>query len=520
MLMRNLWITLLGLAVLSAGDIAAQGKDDPWLESLEQAMSELGRPQDLASDPSFKRSRARWSEYSQAIATAEVEQDAALDGNAAAIKDMVLLYQSRVQTRGGALDHYLYARMLGLTGELPLAYEQFRKTIEIDKWFFWGWDGLGVYQIRKQQWRQAVRCFDRALQINPRFIRSMYGAGQAHLRLQEYTRAAQRLEKILLHEKASESPEILKGARLILAEVYRHQKAYAAAIEQLDQVIAGEKPGKVDIVIHSRRALCFKMLEKYADAARDYETILRADGSDYRFNMQLASCYIQLGRNHDAASQFEEGLKRSSGSITSGEREKLEVEIARLRSLPATQRPEKRRPSLPEMLNRLARSTEVKRRREAILWVAQAPLYVEGNPKVTQQINKAVLNAIMDKDWFVRAKAIEEVSRRMFYREEIVKRLWGYLINDSDRRVRGMAHRVLPKWKSPMAVPFLMKGLDDRDPYVFECAHEALNEVTLAWVHRVVPDRLTPEVMGAIRVDWKAWYKKNRDRYRRYEQEG
>lgn len=521
MLSRELKLTTVVVMLLAtAGAALGQGKDDPWLESLQQAMAELGQPQDIASDPSFKRSRAQWAEHSRAIQQAEKAQDAALERNASAIKDTVLLYQSRAESRGGALDHHLFARILGLTGELDLAYEHFRRALEIDKWFFWAWDGLGVYQIRMKQWHQAVRCFDRALQINPRFIRSMYGAGQAHLRQGEYGKAAGRLEKILLHEKASESPKILKGARLILAEVYRNQKQHAQAIEQLDQVISLNDTGAIDTVIYSRRALCFRLLEKYADAARDYETILATDHADYRYNMQLATCYMQLGRNHDAANQFESGLKKAGKVVTGDERTRLEAEIARLRTLPSTQRPEKRRASLPEMLNRLARSTEVKRRREAIIWLSKAPLFVETNPKATQQINKAILNALMDRDWLVRAKAIEEVSRRMHYRDEIVTKIWGYMIKDTDSRVRGMAHRALTAWGKPMVVPYLMKGLEDRDPYVFLCAHEALNEVTLAWVHRVVPGIITPKVMAAIRADWKVWYVKNRDRYRRYELKG
>jgi hypothetical protein len=71
-----------------------------------------------------------------------------------------------------------------------------------------------------------------------------------------------------------------------------------------------------------------------------------------------------------------------------------------------------------------------------------------------------------------------------------------------------------------MVVPFLMKGLEDRNAYVFRCAHEALNDVTLAWVHRVAPNEMTPKVMVEIRAEWKAWYAKNRDRYRRYELKG
>ena len=53
--------------------------------------------------------------------------------------------------------------------------------------------------------------------------------------------------------------------------------------------------------------------------------------------------------------------------------------------------------------------------------------------------------------------------------------------------------------------------------YVFRRIHDSLNSVTLAWIDRILPDDLELRDVSEIRRKWLAWYRRNRDVYRRNE---
>jgi len=195
----------------------------------------------------------------------------------------------------------------------------------------------------------------------------------------------------------------------------------------------------------------------------------------------------------------------------------LQAEIESLKSRRAIENPEDKKLTLEDWINRLLHSTEVRKRREAILHLAKAPFFIAENEQATRSINKAFLEALRDKDSIVLAKAIEQIALRWSWNEESIK-LPILFKNHGDKRVRGMVFYMLALY-GKKAVPVLMDGVKDMDPYVFWCAHEALNRVTLAWVERVLPEEMTTEDYSRVRKKWQDWYRTNRDRYRRYEEE-
>lgn len=505
-------------ALSATGSVISQISKDPLVEEANKTLRDLTTQSALQNDPAYREASAKWKDYDFQIHQAEKEQDDALSGTVQQISAIVELYRSRAVGRNTALDHHLFARVMGLRNELDQAYDHFRTALKLDPFFFWSWDGLGVYYMRKENWSEAAECFRNAVRINPVFSRSVFGLAQSYLRLQNLTEAKRCVTEAMGRDALRRDSEFMLKARMHLAEIHRSEGNFAAAIEELSRIVdAGSK----DIMVFQMRAHCSKKLERFGDAAQDYEKILEMAPKELRFLVEISNCYRRLGRNADAANSLERYLE-SAGDLGGDVAASMRDQIQKLRALPPVENPKNQKLFLPDWMNRLRHHDDVQKRREAINVLSQAPIVIDGNQQATRDLNEVILRALLDDDGYIRAKAVEQIGFRMWWKEDLNK-IWKFLVKDSDPRVRAMTHFVLPQWTEedgetrPGAVPFLMKGIEDDDKEVFWQAHESLNRVTLAFVDRVLPSEITPEQMASTRKKWSDWYAKNRDVYRKYE---
>lgn len=158
----------------------------------------------------------------------------------------------------------------------------------------------------------------------------------------------------------------------------------------------------------------------------------------------------------------------------------------------------------------LLNSTEPDRCREAIRVLSTFPGFDE-------EIYKAFLKALKNKDATVRVLAMRELGKRY---EGILSELTDLLVlflDDADPLVRGMAARILGDGEDPKAVPSLVKALKVRDPYVFREVYDSLWKLTASEMPVKLPKDLTPEAMEAAAKGWQDWFAQNRDRYKKYE---
>ena len=516
-LVLNLFLGFI-FAALFAPVVGAQ---DPLLDEMKKALQELGEKGGVDSDPAFRDSKARWGEVERQIHAAEQEQDEALAGSAEKLKTVIELYRSRASSRASALDHHLYGRIMGLKGELQAAYEEFRLALQVDRWFFWSWDKLGVYHMKKEAWGPAADAYATALKINPDYSPSIFGLCQSLLQMRRGDEAIEVLDRALANPALKGDKEFTTLALLQLAEVHRQAGNFSKAIDMLSKVI---NAGTTDVIVYARRAYCNRRLERFADATADYEKILELSPKEQRYRYLLAECYRRLGRNHDAATALEKYLE-TADDVTDAQAAQFRADIEGLRKGPPNENPRNVKLSPEEWLNRLVNSPEVEKRREALLVLSKKVPARIPNVEFARALNKAILEALMDKDPWIRAKAVEQFGERLWWHAE-AHSLWKFLVKDVDAHVRGMMHAVLPKFVDvdtgeplPAIVPLLMKGIEDMDIYVFQQAHESLNRVTLAFIDRVLPSDLTVAEMEATRKKWRAWYETNRDAYRKFEKD-
>lgn len=492
-------------------------KKDPLAEQKAKAMQELSSRETLQKDPAFLEAQSRWPEIERQIRVAEREQDDALSGTIEQTKTIVELFRSRAVQRNAAVDHHLLGRVLGLRNDLDGAYEHFKAALAIDSYFYWSWDGIGVYFNRKERYQEAADAFMNALRINPAFARSTFGLCQAYLRLNRFTEAKRVMTDALANPDLKKDADFMTRAHMHLAEIYRNEQNFGAAIDELSQIIDQKT---TDILVYAMRADCERKLERFADAVTDYQKILEIAPKEWRYLLPLANCLERVGRNADSANELERYLEAAE-DLSPEMSAQIRARIGELRKRKPVDNPKNARLGLADWINRLMHSAEEKRRQEAILMLSTAPMQLD-SVEATRKVNEAFLRALLDKDKVVRTKAVEQVGLRLWWKEDMVK-IWAFLVADPEPDVRAMTHFVLPRWKDehgqtlPSVVPYLMKGIDDADVTVFKQAHESLNQVTLAFIERVLPMDLTPEFIAATKKKWHDWYEKNRDAYRKYE---
>jgi hypothetical protein len=219
---------------------------------------------------------------------------------------------------------------------------------------------------------------------------------------------------------------------------------------------------------------------------------------------------IQIGENHAAAERYERALANyPSASLVP--KTDIQTRIDELRRLPAVEKRDPRVKSPHEWVEILLNSTEPERCREAIRVLSTYPGF-------DQDVYKAFLRALKNRDAQVRVLAIRELAKRYDgVLDELTPLLSLFVVDDSDRQVRAIAARVLGFSDDPAAVPPLMKALKDRDPYVFREVYDALWRLTTSEMPLLLSKELTADSMEASAKGWQAWYADNKDRYRKYE---
>lgn len=516
--MRILFLTLLALVFATPSHVRAQD-GDPLLKELQKLLKEQGGRRRLQRDPKFRQSKARWPEYERVIGESIREQDRALAGPRDGVESSRMLYETRARTSDDPVNVYLHGRIQGLTGNLDVAYKSFRNAVEQDLYFYWAWDGLGVYHSFKQNWSEAMECFERALQIREDFVKAKEGLVQCYMEAGRFSSAVSYLKEILQHPDARPRSALEVDTRKRLAEAYRRQGDHPAAIEELTLLI---NRGERDRQIYAMRAWCNRKLERYADAARDCETLIELDPDDHRSHMQLASYYIKLGRNADAADSLEKALEVGADRLQPDSRAGIESDVERLRKLPARQKPDDKRRSPDDWIDRLLEDKDLENRREAMFALATMPRSLP-DEQLFRRVIQAFARAIKDKDAVIRAKALQQVCWRLPVGEPRVFSVITILMDDVDPRVRGMACHQCRHYPEREVVPHLILALrKENDAYVVTRINETLNLKTLAWVKRVLPaeDEIEAKDIVALRRAWDDWYRRNRDVYRKHEPEG
>jgi tetratricopeptide (TPR) repeat protein len=342
------------------------------------------------------------------------------------------------------------------------------------------------------------------LELNPNFVRSMEPLAACLAQSEQYDEA-ERVLRRLLEIQPNETQALMTMGKLL-----SHRTRYPEAASAFRGVLE-KKPGHEE----ARRLLAYALRKggQLKEARAVYDEMLRDNPKDFRARLGLAETLYGLGENHAAADEYQKMIEDwdSTAGVTQAD---VAGRIESLRRLPATERRDPRIKSPHEWVEILLNSTEPERCREAIKVLSTFPGYEE-------EVYKAFLKALKNKDSQVRVLALRELAKRWEgLIQELTPLLSLFVVDDQDRLVRAWAARILGAGGDPAAVPALVKALKDRDPYVFREVYDALWRLTTSEMSPKLPDDLTPEVMDGAAQGWQRWYDQNRDRYRKFERAG
>jgi tetratricopeptide (TPR) repeat protein len=458
-----------------------------------------GAPQESEG---LRLSKARWKEWEGLIARAMEVHNAALRDGGERLELCIDTYVSNAEKRGSALDHYLAGRILGSADRLEKARVHFQKAIELDPYFYWAHHGLGAWYSAKKMPEAAERSFARALELNPAHAMSVRGRALALVQLGR-TEAAENL----LRDHLNRDPEDTVALKA-LAGVLMDRGQHAAAAMVLEE-LRGKETFSADEEL--RLALCYRRSDQMERALAIYTAAVQRDPTHWRAWQNLADIAQRQGRNHDAADALTQALRHVPANIDI-QRESIQEAIQRLRALPKVSAPDPRAKSLEELMDLMLNSAEVERRRDAARVLSDQPW-------TRNEIAKAMLNALKDKDELVRALAMKSIAREhdpaQFESLRVLLEL--LLLRDTSPHVRGLVADLLGRDEQPSAVPVLMKAIEESDPYVFRMVHRALNRCTFAYIEVVEPENMDSPTRQRLKAAWQAWYVVERERYERFE---
>jgi len=495
------------LAALLVAFVTLPGVAQPPPD-VERLASDARRALQGQGDPEgLARARQRWPEQEKQIEIAIAHQDrAARTGGME--KDQALdTYVTKAEMTDTALDHYLAGRMLGITGDqgkLDEARTHFERAITIDPYFYWAHHGLATFFANREQHEAAAKKYQQVLDLNPEFANSRRGLALCYVRLNRPADAEAQVRRIL--EANPNEVETLMLLGSILSERGRHADAIAAyeSAQRLRPDLPQIKP---------ELARCYARADQADRALTLYDEAIRADAGDWRSCIGAAEILVRQGHNHRAADYLQQALDRLPVTVKA-ERSNLEERIQMLRVRPEHEKVDTNRKMPADWITQLKNAPEAEKRREAIQIVARFPWT---DPIVPQTL----LEALQDQDPTVRTLALRALGKE-WPREEFqdLATIVRILLRDRNESVRAMAARVLSDGGHPIAVPAMVRALDDQSPRVMWELHRGLNLLTYAYIEVVDPPE-SPDAAERLRLAkaWRAWYADNRDRYRKFEEE-
>ncbi|MFQ5780216.1 MAG: tetratricopeptide repeat protein [Nitrospiria bacterium] len=152
--------------------------------------------------------------------------------------------------------------------------------------------------------QQAYVEFQKALKLDPRHMDAHYALGHVHFRRENYLDAIASFKKVL-----SIDPNYSEAYNY-LGKVYEVQGKLGKAVEAYQKALENKQYATPQLP-HLNLGLLYLKQEKYDEARREFQNVLRFDSDNIVAHNELGKVYHLLGNQKEAIGSYQEAIRRA-----------------------------------------------------------------------------------------------------------------------------------------------------------------------------------------------------------------
>lgn len=199
------------------------------------------------------------------------------------------------------------------------AEEIFNEVLKTKKDLADVWNCMGLISHQEGRFGEAVKHFNKALKINPRYTEAMLNLSILYNDLGENNEAKKLVKKSRKEansKKTAMDPFIrskLANKHAEVADWYQGVGAYKEAIEEYKKALDLE-PNYADI--RTKMGVSMREMGKKADALKEFRKAIKAPRKIVDAYVQLGVTYYSMGKKPEAKRSWKQGLTKFPGNKT------------------------------------------------------------------------------------------------------------------------------------------------------------------------------------------------------------
>ena len=183
---------------------------------------------------------------------------------------------------------YDEAQEEALNGDLNKAVSLMEKVVKTDPEDFEAWTELGTVHFRREKYKDAEKCYGKALEAQPDYMLALLNLGKVNIAEKQFEKALEILERAIELE-----PNRPEASRLV-GEAYLGLKQGSKAVGYLNKPISLDPVGMADV--HLRLAQLYTAAGYKDLAVREYQQYLeKKPDSPHKAEVEKALSKLQKG---------------------------------------------------------------------------------------------------------------------------------------------------------------------------------------------------------------------------------
>ena len=184
--------------------------------------------------------------------------------------------------------------------EYEQAIKDFNKVIELNPNYAEDYYGRGYAYAELNEYERAIEDYDRTIALNPKFAEAYYNRGLAYAELNEYKRAIEDYGKAIALNPDDAGAYNNRG--LAYAELKEHERA----IEDYDRAI---ELNPDDAAAYNNRGNAYAKLNKYERAIKDYSRAIELNLDDAVAYNDRGVAYAELNQPERAIEDYGKAIE-------------------------------------------------------------------------------------------------------------------------------------------------------------------------------------------------------------------